>query len=253
MAEEFRNVSVVFAEDHKNNIYKIARFTEKGLGDDYDFWSHINGCNGYSFNGPYDNEVSKSEHFLKPITCTELLSYMRGHSDVGSRQVVEMLNMAQFSIPIKAFHYVVIESDIAHGFETFEYRQITRSTKHLGYEILFPTVNEQLALPGANSEFYSRAYIRAKGERRKYPVHYSHEYMSEWCYNHNSVKEKIVDNDIILSGLRECKQSWFLCENDVEIEPIDEALAIGWTFADESNFKLTPDGIRYTKIKNAED
>jgi hypothetical protein len=44
-----------------------------------------------------------------------------------------------------------------------------------------------------------------------------------------------------------------LCENDVEIEPIDEALAIGWTFADESNFKLTPDGIRYTKIKNAED
>ena len=44
-----------------------------------------------------------------------------------------------------------------------------------------------------------------------------------------------------------------ICENDVEIEPIDEALAIGWTFADESNFKLTPDGIHYTKIYNTED
>lgn len=249
MAEEFRNVSVVFAEDHKNNIYKIARFTEKGLGDEYEFWSHIGDMHGYSCDSPYG--IRKDEHFFHPIKSNELQSYMQGLPDIGSRRVTQMLRMAKFSIPIKAFHHVQIESDIAYGFQTFEHSVITGS--RLGYESVLPEKNEQLSLEGENSEFYARTCAKRKDGRQKEIVHFSHEYTSEWDWNHNQVKSMYVDNEFLFSCLLKEARMRYLRNENVEFEPLDEAIVIGWTYADETKCKLTPDGIHYTKIYNTED
>lgn len=251
MAEEFRNVSVVFAEDHKNNIYKIARFTEKGLGDEYEFWSHIGDMHGYSCDSPYG--IRKDEYFRKPIKSVDLLHYMRSEADEGSRTVAEALSMANFITPIKAFHHIIIESDTAYAYQLFEHRRFSVANRHLGYEILLPTHGEQLALPGACSEFYSRATVKPKDSKHPYTTHYSHEYTSEWCWNHNSVKDKVVDKDVITKGLRNSAKFLHLHEDNFEIDSIDEAIVIGWTYADETKCKLTPDGIHYTKIYNTED
>ena len=120
-------------------------------------------------------------------------------------------------------------------------------------ESILPEKNEQLSFEGENSEFYARTCAKCKDGRQKEIVHFSHEFTSEWDWNHNQVKSMYVDNEFLFSCLLKEARMRYLRNENVEFEPLDEAIVIGWTYADETKCKLTPDGIHYTKIYNTED
>lgn len=137
----------IFAVCEGGNIYKIARFSEKELCDDYTVWSHIGHAHGiYQGETFYDEEYIEGD-YVAPMDESCLQMWLQGHYCEDVNRMLEL--MTPMVGKICAFIYISTNKDIYPPYIIF--RKITATEI---YDVI-PEIVDDIAIPQDNCEYFA--------------------------------------------------------------------------------------------------
>ena len=243
LVENKKTVTVLFAVDENNDVYRIARFTERVHDEEHYYWSQIGNVIRCAERKDITSLLKKEEEYIPPLSQWNLLWYFKNRNGDEYREVAEVLYRAGFKKQAKGFYMLIVRTDYNNNSDKHELYYITKS--EVGAEILFKEPCCALEYPMENTEFYASA----KTEDEKNPVHlrYSHEFTNKWSHWSVSDKEPILSGEFLFEKFREQGCYKTVSESFATPHKLD---VVGWSFADEEHFKLTPSGIFYLTLTN---
>ena len=238
-----RKVSVLFAVDEYRDIYRIARFTERIRNEERYCWSQIGKLACCAEQKDSNSILKKEEGYMDPISRWEPICYFRHQNGIEYQQVTDMLYRAGFKKQAKGLYLLEVSTDYNRNSETHELYYFTKGS--LNCEFLFKKPTDNFLLPGTNTEFYACGQV--KEGKREIHLRHHHEFSTKWNDWYVLDKGHPISKEFLLKKLQ---QQGCYATGSESFPPLRDFSFVGWTYADDEQFKLTPDGIHFLKVFN---
>lgn len=206
----------IFAVCENSDIYKIARFSEKELCDDYDVWSHVGYAHGYYHGETFYDEEYVEGDFVKPMSETRLQLWLQGNYCEDVNRMLQM--MTPMKGKIREFIYISNNESVFPPYIVF--KRITAT------EIVdvAPTTVIDVTIPQDNCEYFAFSAflpenVIALCERER---------LVKWETRFGD-NPTVVDRSYLQSLQIKSKYS----------RMVDATIVLTWSFDGDESFRLT--------------
>lgn len=218
----------IFAICEGGNIYKVARFSEWELYDDYYVWSYVGHAHGY-YQGEtfYEDEYVEGD-YIGPMKESRLQLWLQGHYCEDVNKMLEL--MTPMIGKIREFIYISTNESVYPPYIVF--KRITETE----ISDIVPETVDDIAIPQDNCEYFALSAflpedVIALCERER---------LNQWETRFGD-NPAVVDRSYLQSIQIRSKYS----------RPVDATIVLTWSFDGNESFRLTQEP-QYYILKQGE-